>query len=51
MHIGTPSVRALETHLPFILLADKGVKSDDSAMPEIASNRIAGSLFMSDLFD
>jgi len=38
-------------HLPFILEADAVVNSDDKAKPEMASNRITGSFFMSDLLD
>jgi hypothetical protein len=38
-------------HLPSILEADAVVKSDDKARPEMASNRITGSFFMSDLLD
>jgi len=36
-------------HLPFILLADAVVNSDDKARPEIASNRITENRFMGDL--
>jgi hypothetical protein len=35
--------------LPFILVADAVVNSDDRAMPEIASDRITASGFMADL--
>jgi hypothetical protein len=35
--------------LPFILVADAGVKSDDSAMPNIVSDKITFSGFMADL--
>ena len=36
-------------HLPFILVADAVVKPDDSAMPNIASDKITASGFMADL--
>jgi hypothetical protein len=35
--------------LPFILLADAGVNSDDSTMPEMAIDKITASGFMADL--
>jgi len=38
-------------HLPFILLAEAVVNSDDKARPEMASNKMTGNSFMVDLLD
>jgi hypothetical protein len=37
--------------LPFILLADTGENPDDSAIPEMASDKITASGFMAELLD